>query len=112
MINGTLKQFKEFLAYGFETGLLYDGVVYMTNGWFLEEEKKVYLCVENLSDLTTPSPIWEAKSDTGEENAAKFLTAKIFQGKSFLEIQDNVVWDDDLLEPEPYLTEVLKKWRR
>ena len=96
MINGTFEHFWELIREGCEAILIYNNHEFLVQGWYLPEEKAHFFCVEDLSIRSETPFIWTSKSQSMEENARKFLDAKIFFGKSFREIEDIVEWSGEL----------------
>ena len=88
--------FFEHLSLGEEVYLKYKGRKYLVQGWFLPEKNKQTLFVEDISEDQIDTPysgdVWSIEGDRMEDNAKAFLDAKIFSGKSFREMQDEIEW--------------------
>lgn len=92
MINGNLTEFMDILYYGGELLFEYNKVDYFIQGWTEEG-----LCTIVLDDLTKPDPngyVWKYSSHKMRECADKFLNEPLWDGKSFMDIQKDVIWKD------------------
>lgn len=92
MINGDFNCFFETISVGMEAFLKYRDRKYLVQGWFNEDTKKQFFSVD---DITHYCKIWSTESDSMEDNARTFLNAPIFDGKSFLEVEDEIEWVDE-----------------
>lgn len=91
MINGNASEFIEGLHYGDERFFLYNGKKYFIQGYFEKEKPMLELHVFEPSD---DSFEWRAFSDSKSYPVAEFEKAKIFNGKSFWEIEKDIKWVD------------------
>jgi len=93
MINYDYNTFINFIYYGEEVNFSYKDRKYFIQGWHKENKDKnnqsyYHLEVARLVPTLQPN-LWEYNSYTSmEECANAFLTAKIFDGKSFPEIEN------------------------
>ena len=114
MINANLEQFLDTGWFN-EATLYYNGHTYWCEGGFDSTDKKMYFWVYRYkSDLfKTPdgeiyskrhivnndvddySTVFETNGKTEEEVKEQFLKAKIFDGKSFWEVEKEIAWYDE-----------------
>ncbi len=92
MINGSAKEFIEGLHYGDERFFLYDGNKYFIQGFFEDEKPmlELYILEPSESDFE-----WRAFSDDKSYPVAKFENARVFNGKTFWEIEKDIEWADE-----------------
>lgn len=91
MINGNANEFISGLYYGDERFFLYNGKKYFIQGYFENEKPTLELYILEPSDSDFK---WQAFSDGKDYPVAEFENAKIFDGKSFWEIEKNIEWVD------------------
>ena len=92
MKGGKLSDFIEYLHYGSEMVFLYNKKKYFIEGWRKRTTNKYELLLYN---VTEDRYDWEyLTGKTSDECAEKFLAEKIFDGKTFNEIEQNVTWAD------------------
>ncbi len=91
MINGDVKEFIDGLYYGSERFFLYDGDKYFLQGYYADGKPTLELYI-----IENPSADfeWHLTSDSDEYPVEAFEKAKIFNGKSFWEIEKNIEWVD------------------
>ena len=92
MINGNLKEFIDGLYYGDERVFVYHNIKYFIQGFFEEEQYKLMLDIWEPKSSNT-SYIWE-KGDKNGYPVEKFLKEKLFEGKTFLDIEQDIEWVD------------------
>ena len=91
MINGSAQEFVEGLHYGDERFFLYNGKKYFIQGYFENDKPMLELYVFEPSDSDFE---WRVFSDDNNYPVADFENAKIFEGKSFWEIEKDIEWVD------------------
>lgn len=91
MINGNANEFIEGLYYGDERFFLYNGNKYFIQGYY--ENNRPLLELYVLSP-TSNNFKWQKISTDNNYPVADFENAKIFNGKSFWEIEKNIEWVD------------------
>lgn len=91
MINGNAKEFIEGLHYGDECFFTYNEKKYFIQGYFENEMPMLELYVLEPSDNNFE---WHALSNDRNYPVAEFENAKIFNGKSFGEIEKEIEWVD------------------
>lgn len=91
MINGNAKEFIAGLYYGDERFFIYKGKKYFIQGYYESEKPilEIYV-IEPLSDHFK----WRIFSDDMNYPVAKFENARIFNNKSFWEIENDIEWVD------------------
>ncbi len=93
MIDGNLTEFIDQLYYGYEIVYLYQNKRYFIQGWWNEEGKAI-MVLDDVTELKKKNYLWKHSADNMRECAESFLTAPIWEGKNFLEIQEDVIWSD------------------
>lgn len=91
MINGDAKEFVEGLYYGDERFFRYNRNKYFIQGYF--ENKKPLLELYILEPIDDDFR-WQAISKNNNYPVEEFENAKIFEGKSFWEIEKDIEWID------------------
>lgn len=91
MINGDAKDFIEGLHYGDERFFVHNEKKYFIQGYFENEKPMLELYVFEPSDSDFE---WRAFSNDKNYPVAEFEQAKIFDGKSFWEIEKEIEWVD------------------
>lgn len=89
MINGNIHEFMDHIYYGDELWFLYRGTKYFLEDWPGDKCLKLYLfeMIEGGKDYC-----W--KGDMKHFPAEDFLKAKIWDGKSFWEVEQEIEWVD------------------
>lgn len=106
MINGDFDCFFETISCGMEVYLTYRNRTFFVEGWWDKDAQKHFFCVADRTDPDNASThdesiayefapyVWSIFSDSMEENARAFLDAKIFFGRSFREVDNEIEWVD------------------
>ena len=91
MINGSAKEFIEGLHYGDERFFLWNGCKYFIQGFFESEKPmlELYVLEPSANDFE-----WRALSKDNSYPVSEFENAKIFDGKTFWEIEKDIEWVD------------------
>lgn len=91
MINGDVQDFINGLHYGDERFFLFAGKKYFLQGYHVDGKPMLELYViENPEDDFE----WRVISKDNEFPVAEFESAKIFQGKTFWEVEQKIEWVD------------------
>ena len=92
MIDGDPNEFIEGLHYGDERFFYFDGVKYFIQGYGLNGKPTLmlYAFYPEDSDLK-----WIVSSEDYTYPVEEFEKAKIFNGKSFWEVEKDIQWVDD-----------------
>ena len=91
MINSDLDEFVELAYLGRTLWFWYDGKKYFYRGWVCDDGIE---CLYLTTMIPEDGPEWEWKSDDMRKNAEGFFQAKIFNGKSFWEVEQEMEWVD------------------
>ena len=93
MINGNTMEFVDRIYSGQDTIFIYKGIKYWFQGYTLPQGG-VHM---EVIQYQPPSDtwIWEHNGKTIEECQKAFLSALIFDGKSFWEAESEIEWVDD-----------------
>ena len=92
MINGNLDFFLDNLNCGEELLFVFEGKKYFVQGWIKGEIKHMECWL--YEDVSKPY-IFVMDSASMAENAKAFLSAPIWGGKTFLEVEQNIEWVDE-----------------
>ena len=92
MINGDLGVFLDRLNCGEELLFVFEGKKYFVQGWTKDGTKHMECW---LYEEASKPYLWERDSDSMAENAKDFLSAPIWGGKTFVEIEEAVEWVDE-----------------
>ena len=89
MINGNYKEFMNEVYYGSELNFSYKDKKYFYQGWKENgiHHREIYQFVPNLDGY-----FWTYDSKNAKDCVRAFLSAKIFDGKTFPEIEKEVEW--------------------
>ncbi|MEG2044895.1 MAG: hypothetical protein RR088_02785 [Clostridia bacterium] len=92
MINGNLTEFVDKIYFGDELIFMYKGQKFFLQG-FLEDDG---ICTTYLDRWEPPVDdyIWVSKGDSKKFPVEKFLNAKIWDNKSFLDVESEIEWVD------------------
>ena len=93
MINGNAQEFIDGLHYGDERFFLYDGKKYFIQGYWPNDNEKPLLELYVLEPYDDPFE-WHAYSEDKNYPVSEFVNAKIFNGKSFWEVEKDIEWVD------------------
>lgn len=91
MIDGNVHEFLDLLSRGFEVIFVYDNKKYCAQGWL---EEGIYELNVAQWEPWVDHYIWIKRSAEGYDMNA-FKNDKIFDGKSFWEIQEDIQWVDE-----------------
>ncbi len=91
MINGNANEFIDGLHYGDERFFLYNGNKYFIQGYLENKTPTLELYVLEPSDSHFK---WRAYSNDRNYPVSEFVSAKIFNGKSFWEVEKDIEWVD------------------
>ena len=108
MINGDYDMFINDLHYGYGMNFSYKNRKYYIEGFYKENKYRLELerFVPFLKDF-----LWEYKSeDSLSECAKEFMKSKIFDGKTFAEIESEVEWLD--FTPDDIDGETKEYWEK
>ncbi len=91
MKNGDVHEFINGLHYGDERFFIYNGDKYFIQGYFFESMPmlEVYIIETDIKNFE-----WRAISENNNYPVEEFENAKIFNGKSFWEVEQDIEWVD------------------
>lgn len=92
MINGNYKMFVDDLYQGQELNFLYNDRKYFIQGFY--ENGTYSLTLTRFVPLLEQYLWHNSSNDTMYENAKEFMKSKVFDGKTFAEIESEVEWLD------------------
>ena len=91
MINGNTQEFIDGLYYGGERFFIYDGNKYFIQGYCEDEIFKLELyIIENAENDFE----WHVCSQNAQYLVNAFENAKIFNGKTFWDVEKDIEWVD------------------
>ena len=90
MKNGDVREFVDHIHYGDELWFLYDGKKYFLEGW--TNNSSLDLC---LYEMTDSGKTYTWKGNAAHYPVESFLDAKIWNGKSFWDAEQDMKWVDD-----------------
>lgn len=91
MINGDVNEFIDGLYYGDERFFLYNGRKYFIQGYYINGKPMLELYVLESSENDFS---WQRISTDNNYPVADFESEKLFDGKSFWEIENDLEWVD------------------
>lgn len=94
MISGSITDFIDQLYYGQEIVFVYKRKKYFIQGWWSDDKRMTTMVLEDVSDDAAEGYIWEHHASNMRECAEAFLSAPIWEGKNFLQIEKEVTWSD------------------
>ena len=96
MINGNARDFVECLSYE-DNYAIFNGNKYFFNGCQVSknDEGRIIRVRLEVYDLTRESTIFSATKKSISECLVAFQEAKIWNGKSFWEVEQDIEWVDD-----------------
>ena len=92
MKNGDINDFLDQLNYGGELVFEYAGSRYFIQGWTTTDRN--FMALDYVRDEVFKNYIWTHEASTMKECADAFLSEPLWEGKNFLQIQDDVTWTD------------------
>ena len=92
MINGDITEFIDKLYYGEELLFEYDGKEYFLQGWTNSLDATMVLDIHDGKPFA--DYLWKCIRPSIRECAEEFLKSKIWGGKTFMEIQREIIWKE------------------
>ena len=92
MKNGNLTEFMDKLYYGEELEFEYEGSRYFLQGWSYDCGSKITL--DAMDQQPFQKYIWECEGKSMRECAEAFISAPIWEGNTFLQIESDITWID------------------
>ena len=94
MKDGKLTDFLDQLYYGQELVFSYQGKKYFIQGWWDKEKSMATMVLTDESVDSFTGYLWEHNDTKMKHCAEAFLSAPIWEGKDFLQIEADVTWCD------------------
>lgn len=91
MKNGNVTEFVDHIHWGDKLIFLYRGQKFFLQGLPADHKFNLYL---DRWEPPADDYIWVGEGDDKEYPVSKFLNAKIWDGKSFWDVQDQMEWVD------------------
>ena len=95
MINGNTNEFFDNMYHGDEFEISYKEKQYFIQSYY--NDFKIYIheiIVKQTNPKIDNDTIFECKSNNPQQNIEDFQNAKIFEGKSFWEVEQEITWID------------------
>ncbi len=92
MINGNADEFIDGLYYGDERFFLYDEKKYFIQGYYINGKPALMIYILEPVDNEFK---WKIISKSNSYPVEQFEKAKIFNGKSFWEVEKEIEWVDE-----------------
>ena len=92
MINGDVNIFLENLYYGNEMNFAYADKQYFIQGWTKNKIFTLELCQTIPITTNEGYCIWKYSSNDSQEVVSKFLEEKLFNGKTFWAVEQEIEW--------------------
>ena len=94
MKNGNITEFLDYLDYGQELLFEYKDKKYFVQGWTTGDLSymELNLCCNDIEGIE--ERLWEYSATTMKKCAEAFLKLAIFDGKTFMEIENDTTWSD------------------
>lgn len=92
MIGGNPNEFLDSIYNCSDTIYIYEGKKYWSHGWMLDEDTvhmEVFQYNPSSEDI-----IWEYNGKNLEEALEEYVEARIFDGKTFWEVEHEIEWVD------------------
>ena len=95
MINGNTNEFFDNMYHGDEFDISYKDKHYFIQSYYrnFKEYEHEIIVRQTIPELENDS-IFECKSNNPQQNIEDFQNAKIFEGKSFWEVEQEITWID------------------
>ena len=94
MKNGNITDFLDHLYLGEEIVFEYEDKKYFIQGWWAEDKSGATMVLDFVENLEFQQYFWKNNSSTMKACAEKFLATPLWDGKTFLQLQEKVIWSD------------------
>ena len=94
MIDGNITEFIDQLYYGQEIIFIYKEKKYFIQGWWSDDKNKATMVLTKVSEKPFKKYVLEYHANKMSVCAEAFLSAPLWEGKSFIEIHEDVIWSD------------------
>ena len=92
MKKDEITEFMDKLYYGEEIVFEFGSTKYFIQGW--KEKETCVMVLDTVSENRFQGYLWQYQAKSMKACADAFLSAPIWDGKDFLQIQDSVIWSD------------------
>ena len=92
MKKDEITEFMDKLYYGEEIVFEFGSAKYFIQGW--KDKETCIMVLDTVSENRFQGYLWQYQAKSMKECADAFLSAPIWNGKDFLQIQDSVIWSD------------------
>lgn len=93
MKNGDINDFINNLYYGGELVFEYADSKYFIQGWTTTDNRN-FMVLDYVSSKPFDKYLWTYEGKTMKECAEAFLSAPLWNGKNFTQVQEEVTWSD------------------
>ena len=94
MINGNITEFIDQLYYGQELVFIFKEKKYFIQGWWNDDHSQTTMVLSFAEEKDFDGYLWECRKERMDLCADAFLSASLWEGKTFLQIQQDVIWTD------------------
>ena len=95
MINGNTNEFFDNMYHGDEFEISYKEKLYFIQSYYNDFKTYIHeIIVKQTNPKIDNDTIFECKSNNPQQNIEDFQNAKIFEGKSFWEVEQEITWID------------------
>ena len=95
MINGNVNEFFDNMYHGDEFEISCKDKHYFIQSYYNDFKTYIHeITVRQTKPGLENDNIFECKSNNPQQNIEKFQNAKIFDGKSFWEVEQEITWND------------------
>lgn len=96
MIDGNVNVFFDNMYHGDEFNISYRDKQYFIQSYFLDFQTYIHeIVVRQANPEIAEDKIFECKSNNPQQNIENFQNAKIFNGKTFWEVEQEITWLDN-----------------
>lgn len=95
MINGNVNEFFNNMYHGDEFVISFRDKQYFIQSYYIDFKAYIHEIVvrQTIPDIENDN-VFECKSDNPQQNIENFQKSKIFDGKSFWEVEQEITWID------------------
>lgn len=94
MIGGKYTEFIDLLSYGEELVFVFRENKYFLQGWWSDDNTQATMVLAAIDGKDFDGYLWETHQDRMSKCADLFLSAPLWHGKDFTQIQEEVIWTD------------------
>ena len=94
MIDGNITEFINQLYYGQESVFIFRGKKFFVQGWWSDDKSETTMVLTAVNEKPFEGYLWEYHADKMASCAEAFLNAPLWDGKDFMQIQEEIIWGD------------------